>query len=89
VKRIAVLVRERQGEALRMSVGLTLADDRVEVYVLDRPVAHTRENLSLLQTLRELDVPLCTNAAASGGMAHCPVDEIAGRILACDIILPY
>ena len=37
-KKIAVLVRERQSEALRMSLGLILVDDQVDVYVLDRKV---------------------------------------------------
>ena len=43
-KKIAVLVRERQGEALRMAIGLTLRDDIVDVYVLDRPVDATEDN---------------------------------------------
>ncbi len=34
-KRIAVLVRDRRGEALRMALGLTLMDDAVDVYLLD------------------------------------------------------
>lgn len=32
VKKIAVLVRDRQEEALRMAVGATLKDDVIDVY---------------------------------------------------------
>jgi hypothetical protein len=34
-KKIAVIVRDRPGEALRVAGGLTLADDTIEVFVLD------------------------------------------------------
>ena len=35
-KKVAVLVRERQHEALRMAVGMTLDDNEVSVFVMDR-----------------------------------------------------
>ena len=43
-KKIAVLVRDRQGEALRMSVGITVMDDEVNVFVLDRAIESSEEN---------------------------------------------
>jgi hypothetical protein len=42
-KKIAILVRDRQGEALRMAVGAILMDDAIDVYVLDRKVEDTEE----------------------------------------------
>ncbi|HKJ88732.1 MAG TPA: hypothetical protein VKA48_09520 [Gammaproteobacteria bacterium] len=38
-KRVAILVRYNQPEALRVAGGMTLADHQVDVYVLDRPLA--------------------------------------------------
>jgi hypothetical protein len=34
-KKIAVLVRERKHEALRMALGSTLAQDEVNVFIMD------------------------------------------------------
>jgi hypothetical protein len=34
-KKIAVLIRDRQEEGLRMAVGLTLMDDTVDIFVMD------------------------------------------------------
>lgn len=88
-KRIAVLVRERQTEALRVAVGLTLRDDRVEVYILDRAVEPTPENRGYLDTLAELGMPVGTNAPGGAGLAFVPTDEIARRLLACDHVVVY
>ena len=54
IKRIAVIIDNRQAEGLRMSVGLTLADDELSVFVLtaldsgDKAVA---DNLEALQAM--------------------------------------
>ena len=46
-KRIAVIVRERQGEALRMGVGLTLADE------LNSVAIHNAYHLGKIVALRQ------------------------------------
>ena len=66
-KKIAVLVRERQGEALRVAVGLTLDNDRVEVYVLDRKVAATPGNAANIEVLGEMGMRIATNCADNEG----------------------
>lgn len=48
-KKIAVIVRDRQGEALRVAGGLTLADDTIEVFVLDTKL--DKENPEVAQPL--------------------------------------
>lgn len=88
-KRIAVLVRERQGEALRVAVGLTLNDDRVEVYVLDRKVADTPENATNIEVLREMEMRVATNCADNADLELLSNGELARRIAACDIVLAY
>lgn len=88
-KRIGVLVRERQSEALRVAAGLTLRDDRVEVFVLDRKVAATPEIALNIEALRELEMRVATNCAENAGFELLTNAELARQILACDIILSY
>ena len=88
-KKIAVLVRERQAEALRVAVGLTLSDDRVEVYVLDRKIADTPQNATNIEVLTEMELPVATNCADNAGLEVLANAELARRIAACDVILPY
>jgi hypothetical protein len=87
-KRVAVLVRERQGEALRVAAGLTLKAG-VEVYVLDRKVADTPEHRSYLDVLKEIGVRVATNCADNADLELLSNADIARRIVACDVILPY
>jgi hypothetical protein len=88
-KKIAVLVRDRQDEALRMAVGLTLMDDVIDVYVLDRKVNDTAENALNVETLKDLSMHVYTNDAGNVGMEFCPTEEIAQRLSGYDQILPY
>ena len=88
-KRIAVVVRDRQGEALRMSLGLLLLDDAVDVYVLDRPLEQTEETLQHLETMKEFEVKIWTNSGPAEGMENLPTGEIAQRLLGYDHVLPY
>jgi hypothetical protein len=88
-KRIAVLVRERQEEALRVAVGLTLNDDQVEVFVLDRKVADTPGNAANIEVLKEMQMRVATNCADNADLEFLSNADLARRIAACDIILPY
>ena len=88
-KKIAVLVRDRQGEALRMSLGLILVDDLVDVYVLDRKLQATGETALHLETLKEMDIQVRTNWRENEGMEYLPADEIALSLLRYDHILAY
>jgi len=88
-KKVAVLVRERQAEALRMALGLVLLDDAVDVYVLDRKLADDAETGLHLATLREFDFRIYTNDPANQGMECLPTDEIARRLAEYDHTLPY
>lgn len=88
-KKIAVLVRDRQDEALRMGVGLTLADDTVEVYVLDRKVAENENNTLNIETMKDMDVKVYTNSKENADLEYLSTEEIAKKILECDNILPF
>lgn len=88
-KKVAVLVRDRQAEALRMAVGLTLADDAIDVYVLDRKVEETDDNALNLETMKDMDVKAFSNSRENADMEFVPTEEIAGRLLGYDIVLSY
>jgi hypothetical protein len=88
-KKIAVLVRQRQGEALRMSLGLILADDLVDVYVIDKKLQATEETALHVETIKEMDMRIYTNCRENEGMEYLPFNEIALRLPQYDHILAY
>lgn len=88
-KRIAVVVRDRQAEALRMALGLVLLDDAVDLYVLDHRLEDTKETQLHLSTLREFDFRIYTNNPANEGLEYLPTAEIARRLPEYDHALPY
>ena len=83
------MVRERQDEALRIAVGLTLLDDIIEVYVLDRKLDETENNRLNLETIDMMDINIFTNAKDNEGMEYLSTEDIAKRLLDYDIVLPY
>jgi hypothetical protein len=88
-RKIAVLVRERQEEALRMAVGATLRDDVIDVYVLDRMVEATGGNRLNIETLRDLNMRIWSNVPENAGLEYCSTEELAGRLPGYDHILVY
>jgi hypothetical protein len=88
-KKIAVLVRGRQSEALRMSLGLILVDDQVDVYVLDRKLQATEETSLYLDTMKEMEMQIHTNCRENEGMDYVTVEEIVLKLPQYDHILAY
>lgn len=88
-RKIAVLVRERQEEALRMAVGITLMDDLVDIYVLDRKLEENGKNSLNLETAGDLDMKVYTNSRDNQGMEYLDNREIAGKLPGYDHILAY
>lgn len=88
-KKIAVLVRDRQGEALRMSVGITLMDDTIDVYVLDRKVESNDDNDLNLETIKDMDMKIASNTKVNEGMDYISTEELAQKLLTYDHIVPF
>lgn len=87
-KRIAILVRDRKSEALRMSVGLTLADDEVNVFVMDDKLV-ADENMELnIETLKDLDCRVFTNNPENP-FEQMSTEEIAKALTGYDVVIPY
>lgn len=87
-KRIAVLVRDRQEEALRMAVGLTLADDEVNVFIMDRKLESNEANDLNVETLGDMDAKIFSNNPENK-FEQMTTEEIAKAIVKYDVVIPY
>jgi len=88
-KKILVLVRTRQTEALRMALGMTLADDAVDVCVVGGKLEETDANTQNLELLKELDVDVFTCRKENEGLDFVAPENIPARLTGYDHILPY
>ena len=89
LKKIAVIVRDRQAEALRMAVGLTLGDDEVDVFVMDNKLDDSDEAVSLnVETCNELDIKIYSNNPENN-FEQMSTDDIARALVNYDTVLPY
>ena len=87
-KKVAILVRNREGEALRMAVGATLADDEINVFIMDKKIEHNEANDLNLETLTDLDVKIFSNNPANP-YTQKSTEEIARMLSEYDVIIPY
>jgi len=88
-KKIAVIVRDRQAEALRVAGGLTLADDTIDVFVLDRKLDKNNPELAQpLELATDLDLKLYSNNAENG-YTTITLEEMAKKLLEYDLVVPY
>jgi hypothetical protein len=87
-KKVAVLVRDRLHEALRMSVGLTLEDNAVSVFVMDKKLP-SDENIDLnVETLGDMDAKLFSNNPENK-FEQKTTEEIARALTEFDVVIPY
>jgi hypothetical protein len=87
-KKVAVIVSGRQQEALRMSVGLTLADNRVSVFIMERPLEPGEMTDLNLQTLREMGADIFSTIPGDG-LKLLSADEVSRMLLEFDVVIPY
>jgi len=87
-KKVAVLVRDRKHEALRMAVGATLADDVVSVFILDDKLVPDEDMELNLETLPDLDVKIFTNNP-DNPYEQMTTEEIARALPDYDVVVPY
>ena len=88
-KKIAVVVRDRQGEALRMAIGIILMDDIIDVYVLDEVIENTEQNLLNLETIHDMEMKAYSNVRENDSMEYLPIEEIALKLSQYDHVLAY
>ncbi len=88
-KKIAVIVRDRQAEALRVAGGLTLADDTIEIFVLDRKLdKNASEVAAPLELVSDLDLKMYSNNPENGS-TPVTLEEMAKKLLEYDVVVPY
>ena len=88
-KKIAVIVRDRQGEALRVPGGLTLADDTIEVFILDRKLdKNDPEVATPLELVTDIELKVYSNNAENGSTTI-SLEEMAKKLLEYDFAIPY
>jgi len=89
-KRIAVIVRDRPEEALRIGGGITLADDIIEVFVLDQKLDKEKPAIANgLELVIDLNEQKVYSNVAENGFEAMSVDAMAKKLLEYDIVLPY
>ena len=88
-KRIAVVVRDRQAEALRVAGGLTLADDTIEIFILDEKLDRDAAEVAMpLELVTDLDLNMYSNNPENG-CTTVTLEEMAKRLLDYDVVVPY
>ncbi len=87
-KKVAVLVRDRQVEALRMAVGLTLADNEVTVFIMDRMLPKDEARGMSLEALRDMKVNIFSNVA-DNNFNYMKTEDIARSLTEYSIAIPY
>lgn len=88
-RKIAVLVRDRQSEALRMALGLTLMDDIVNVFLLDRKFDLSEADAANKELMQEMDIPFFSNHEGNADTEFVPTDDLARRLTEYDHVVPY
>lgn len=88
-KKIAVLVRDRQAEALRTALGLTMDDDEVHVYILDCRLDNNdqrlAENIAMLSELGTRIVSTCPDLP----FELMQNEAVARELVHYDTVIPF
>ena len=87
-KKIAIIVRDRKQEALRMAVGATLANDEVNVFIMDEKLETDYDISVNIQMLADLKAGVFTNVPENQ-FEQKTTEEIARMLTECDVIIPY
>lgn len=87
-KKIAVIVRDRQSEGLRMALGLSILH-RVEVYLFGRLKGESDALEMNIEMAGDLGIGLFSDTSGLKGFEHLSYTDIAKRLLDYDNILPY
>ena len=87
-KKIALLVRDRKHEVLRMAVGATLLNDEVNVFIMDDKLETDDEIDINLQMLSDLKVSIFSNNAENP-FEQKTTKDIAHILPEYDVVIPY
>jgi hypothetical protein len=89
-KKIAVVVRdERQSEALRMSAGITMMDDEIEMFFLDVTLMDDEKTAMNLEIAEEMELPFYTNVKENTEMTYMDTTALHEKLREYDHIVVY
>lgn len=88
VKKVAVLIKDNQVEGFRMAVGLTLADDEVNVFLMDKKLESGESVDPNVEMLGDLDVKIFSNNPENK-FEQKTNEEIARALTGYDAVIPY
>ena len=87
-KRIAVIVKGRSEEALRMALGLTLYDDMVDIYLTCTGPEPTEMNLMTLEMLKAMKAGLYSVCEVED-FQLVSEEDMSRTLLKYDVVIPY
>lgn len=87
-KKVAVLIKDNQVEGFRMAVGLTLADDEVNVFLVDKKLESGESIDPNVEMLGDLDVKIFSNNPENK-FEQKTNEEIARALTGYDAVIPY
>ncbi len=88
MKKIALLIRDRQAEAIRMGLGLTILNDRIDIYFTER-LEDSIYSSPDMELIKELGLKVYTLREDNSGFEYLSPKDAAQRLLEYDIVLPY
>ncbi|MDA8089795.1 MAG: hypothetical protein M0Z61_06195 [Nitrospiraceae bacterium] len=88
-RKVAVMVRDRQSEAFRISAGLIVLDDVIDIFVLDRQVASDPDTQRNYELCKDMDLKIFTNKKENTDMEFLSTDAMADKLTEYDFIDPY
>jgi len=87
-KKIAILAREKQSEAFRISAGLIMLDDTIDVFVLDRKVSEDPDTQRNLSMCKDMGLNIYTNSKDNADLEYLSTEALADKLPEYDIIDP-
>jgi hypothetical protein len=91
-KKIAMLVMNDQAEALRVAGGITILNENVDIFLLDRQLDISGAASAPFEMIRELGLKIFTNIKEMDkpdGFEYLPTDVLARRLLEYDHALAF
>ena len=88
-KKIAIIVRDRQSEALRMSAGITFMDDTIELFFLDQPLQASEDVGINMEIASEMEVAMYSNVRENSEMTYLDTADLHKKLYEYDHIIAY
>ena len=84
---IAVVARDKQGEALRMSIGLTVLNDSIDIFLTEK-FKKEESTKTQLEVIRDLNLKIYSTVSGSQ-FEYISPEALADKLLEYEKILPY